>query len=87
MQLTINNFETLFFARQNALIMALDRQKKLISKYIPDLHRNDGKTFEDVHKFDFNLLHDLEDRLKNRIEELQSKYYHLHWDKYEFNAY
>lgn len=87
MQLTIDNFETLFFDKQNALFMALERQKKVFNKYLPELHRNDGKTFEERHGFDFNLIHDLEHRLKDRIEDLQSVYYSLHWDKYSFNTY
>jgi hypothetical protein len=85
--LTIDNFETVFFKKQNALFIALERQKKVFSKYLPELHRNDGRSFEQVHRFDFNLIHDLEERLKDRVTDLQSKYYSLHWDKYNFNSY
>lgn len=75
-----NNFETVFFIKQKSLFDALKRTKLLIKSYIKDLD-NWG------YNWDFNLLHDLQDRLIDRIEVLQSEYYSLHWDKYQFNAY
>lgn len=86
MKMTADNFETVFFQKQNALFLAIERQKKVFNKYLPDLYKN-GVKWEQLHNWDFNLIHDLEERLKQRIEALQSEYYSFHWDKYEFNAY
>lgn len=85
--MNINNFETVFFAKQEKLFTALERFKKLYNKYLNDLTNLDGKTWEEKHNFDFNLLHDLEYRLKDRITDLQSIYYDFHFEKYQFNAY
>lgn len=82
----MKNFETILRAKENKLFKALERQKKLFERYKLDLYRKDKKTFEQVHNFDFNLIHDLEYRLIERIQNNQSKFYSLHWDKYNFNA-
>ncbi len=87
MNVTVENFEDVLKKKETNLFKALERQKQVVHKYTPELNRKDGKTFEEVHKFDFNLIHDLEDRIINRIQEMQSLYYSLHWDKYQFNAY
>lgn len=80
----MEDFEKVFFYKQSKLIKAMERQKKLYDFYVVKLK---GGFFEQKYNFDFNLLHDLEDRLKKRIEDLQSKYYDLHFEKYGFNAY
>ena len=87
MKVTIENFEKKLKEKETKLFKALERQKNLFNNYAKDLYRKDGKTFENVHNFDFNLIHDLECRLIERIQETQSKYYSFHWDKYNFNAY
>lgn len=84
---TKENFETVFFAKQEKLFQALERFKKIYSKYLKDLTNDNGKAWEEIHNFDFNLLHDLEYRIIKRIEELQNKYYQFHFEKYQFNAY
>jgi len=83
--MNINNFEKLFFAKQTKLFEALKRQEQVFNKYVEELHNYPD--FKKQFGFDFNLIHDLEDRIKERIEKLQSSYYDLHWDKYGFNAY
>ena len=87
MKITVENFEKVLREKEAKLFKALERQKQVECKYIPELNIKDSKTFEEVHKFDFNLIHDLEERIINRIHEMQSLYYSFHWDKYQFNAY
>ena len=73
-------FEKDFFKKQKRLFAAVEKYKKLHTKYLIQLH---NKTI----KFDFNLLYDLEYRLIDRIKELQDNYYEDHYAQYDFNVY
>lgn len=83
--MSIENFEKVFFDKQTKLFKALEKQEQVFNKYVEKLHKY--PQFEKEFGFDFNLIHDLEDRLKDRVTSLQGKYYSFHWDKYGFNAY
>lgn len=85
--MNLQNFETVFFKKQALLFAALERQKKLYKFYLNELTKINGVSFDQKYNFDFNLLYDLRDRLECRMKDLQSKYYDLHWQKYNFNAY
>ncbi len=82
MKLTINNFETLFFLKQDELREAIERCECLEYKY-----RKHLPNWKELYNWDFNLIYDLRYRLENRLKDLQSEYYSLHWDKHGFNIY
>lgn len=82
MKATINNYEQLLPAKQNRLVKAIERVQGLIKNYIQELPE-----WEQKHNWDFNLLHDLEDRLTDKANTVHSEYCSFNWDKYQFNAY
>jgi hypothetical protein len=70
-----------FFKRQAHLFKALNRTKALIKRYIPEL-----TNWEDKYNWDFNLLHDLEERICERIIDLQCDYNQWHFNEYGWVA-
>ena len=85
MKVTIENYEAVLPARQQKVIVAIARVKALIEKYKEDLYKE--KSWEELHNWDFNLLHDLQERLEERANRLWSQFCDLNWDKYQCNAY
>ena len=80
--MTIKNFEQVYPKRKAALINAIDRTNVLFRRYHKDLHRTDGKKWEDLYDWDFNLIHDLERRLEDRYTDNQWNYKRLYEEKY-----
>ena len=82
MKATINNYEGILLAKQERLIDAIKVVQSLIKKYIKDLPKWDA-----LHSWDFNLLHDLEDRLTDKANEVHSEFCSFNWQKNGFNVY
>lgn len=85
MKVTIENYEVVLPAKQNRIIAAIERVKGLIKNYAEDLYKEGG--WDASHDWDFNLLHDLQERLEQRANEVHSQYCDFNWEKYQMNAY
>ena len=81
MTLTEDNYYVLLLAKQKSLFRALDRVDSLLDNYKKDLHNWDLK-----HKWDFNLLHDLSDRIKDRLNANYLVCCDWNWEVHRFNV-
>ena len=69
MEINEENYYVVLKAKHDRLFAALDRAQDLRRKYLKilmDMKKTRTK-WEDVYDWDFNLVHDLEDRIRERI--------------------
>ena len=71
-----------YSVKVNALTNALTRTRRLIARYLGLVGRSGGWPLE----WDFNLLHDLEDRLEDRLHQTWGAYYDWHYLTYGWVA-
>jgi len=67
-----------FIDKETAINKAIDRVKAKLKSY--------SDTPDQPHK-DWNLWHDLQDRLEARLADNWSNYKSWHWETYQFNTY
>jgi|GEM_PF-4282157 len=76
------------FARREKLILeGYERAVALRSRYASQLPKNWHSGPPWPYKWDYNLLHDLVDRMTQRAFDLQDEYHVWHWNNFGFNAY
>ena len=71
-----------YSAKVKALTAALTRTRRLIARYL----RLVGRTGSWPFAWDFNQLHDLEDRLEQRLRQTWGAYYDWHFTAYGWVA-
>jgi hypothetical protein len=77
-----------FIQKQEMLNKAHARVKNLIEKYKKDLRQKpEDPSFEDKNGWDFNLLHDLEYRMEQRLWDNWSAHKDWCWDNVGLNIY